>query len=126
MTTKMESNPKIFPKAAIQAVLDGWWDSKTKSPLKKPKPPSETHSTGGSVFDILPELSSQQAVGVLLDLKDQLGYEPSKKLIRRGGYKSRADFIGQFCDALEKDFKAKYDLSEQSEQNVVQEIHAHA
>jgi hypothetical protein len=126
MTPKAESNPKMFPKAAIQAVLDGWWDLKTKSPLKKPKPPSETHSKGGSVFDILPELSSQQAVGVLLDLKEHLGYEPSKKLIRRGGYKSRVDFIGQLCDALEKEFMAHYGLSEESEQNVVQEIHAHA
>ena len=126
MTSKAGLNPKVFPKAAVQTILGDWWSSKTQSPLKKPKPPGEARSKGGNVFDIQPELSSQQAVGVLLDLKDQLGYEPKKKVIRRGGYINRAQFIEHLCNALENDFKAHYGLSEQSGETVTQEIHAHA
>ncbi len=94
MTMKAEPNPKVFPKIAVQTILGDWWNSKTKSPLKKPKPQSEARSQGGNVFDIQPELSSQQAVGVLLDLKDCLGYEPKpKKVIKRGGYSDCAEFF---------------------------------
>jgi hypothetical protein len=127
MTPKPDQNPKVFPKVAVQTILGGWWDSKTKSPLKKPKPPSEARSKGGDVFDIQPELSSQQAVGVLLDIKDCLGYEPKpKKVIKRGGYLNRADFLGELCSALQKDFNAHYGVNEQTTQTVTKEIHAHA
>jgi hypothetical protein len=127
MTSKAgSSNPKKFPKAAVQKLLETWWNSKTQSPLKKPKPPGEAHSKGGTVFDIQPELSSQQAVGVLLDLTEALGYEPKKKVIRRGGYTSKNVFMDHLCNALEKDFNAHYDTSEQSDATVTQEIHAYA
>jgi hypothetical protein len=127
MTVKAELNPKVFPKLAVRAVLGNWWNSKTHSPLKKPKPPNEARSKGGNVFDIQPELSSQQAVGVLLDLKDCLGYEPKpKKVIRRGGYNNRTEFIEKLCGALEQDFKAHYGISEQAGETLAQEIHAHA
>ncbi len=126
MTSNAGANPKVFPKVAVQTVLGNWWDSKTKSPLKKPKPPGEARSKGGNVFDIQSELSSQQDLGVLLDLEDHLEYEPKKKVIRRGGYNGRTEFIGHLCDALEKDFKAHYGISEQSGETVTEEIHAHA
>lgn len=126
MTSKAGLNPKVFPKAAIQKLLGTWWSSKTQSPLKKPKPAGDAHSNGGTVFDIQPELSSQQAVGVLLDLKDELGYEPKKKVIRRGGYSGKSAFIDHLCNALEKDFNAHYGNSEQSDVTVTQEVHAYA
>jgi len=127
MTVNAELNPKVFPKSAVQTILGNWWNSKTQSPLKKPKTPNEARSKGGNVFDIQPELSSQQAVGVLLDLKDCLGYEPKpKKVIRRGGYNNRAEFIEKLCNAIEQDFKPHYGISEQTGETLTQEIHAHA
>jgi len=127
MTLKASPNSKVFPKLAIQTILGNWWDSKIKSPLKKPKPPNEARIKGGNVFDIQPEMSSQQAVSVLLDVKECLGYEPKpKKVIQRGGYKSRAEFLEKLCGELEKDFKAHYGITEQSGETVAQEIHAHA
>jgi hypothetical protein len=127
MTLKASPNSKVFPKVAIQTILGNWWDSKIKSPLKKPKPPNEARTKGGNVFDIQPEMSSQQAVSVLLDVKECLGYEPKpKKVIQRGGYKSRAEFLEKLCCELEKDFKAHYGITEQSGETVAQEIHAHA
>jgi hypothetical protein len=127
MTLKADPNSKVFPKAAVQKILGDWWDSKTKSPLKKPKPPNEARAKGGNVFDIQPELSSQQAVGILLDLKESLGYEPKpKKVIQRGGYKNRTEFLEKLCGELEKDFKAHYGIAQQSGETLTQETHAHA
>lgn len=127
MTWKASPNSKVFPKVVIQTILGNWWDSKIESPLKKPKPPNEARTKGGNVFDIQPEMSSQQAVSVLLDVKECLGYEPKpKKVIQRGGYKSRAEFLEKLCGELEKDFKAHYGIAEQSGETVAQEIHAHA
>ena len=51
----------VFPVDKLKALLSSWWDSKTQSPLKSPmKTPAS-----GTVFAVQPELSSQQAVGVL-------------------------------------------------------------
>jgi hypothetical protein len=127
MTLKADPSPKVFPKIAVQKILGDWWNSKTKSPLKKPKPSSEARIKGGNVFDIQPELSSQQAVGILLDVKDCLGYEPkAKKVIKRGGYQNRPEFIEQLCNALEKDFNTHHGINEQTTEPETQEIHAHA
>ncbi len=60
------------------------------------------------MFDIQPELSSQQAVAVLLELEEILGYEPKKKVIRRGGYRSRAEFIQDLSAKIEADFNNHY------------------
>ena len=127
MTLKAEPNSKVFPKHAVEKISGDWWNSKTQSPLKKPKSASEARSKGGNIFDILPELSSQQAVGILLDIKDCLGYEPKpKNVIKRGGYNNRAEFIEKLCDALEKDFNAHYGIHQQAGETLAQEIHTHA
>jgi hypothetical protein len=127
MATTTTPEVTAFPTAKVETVLGNWYDERMKTALRTPKSPDERRLSGGSVFDIQPELSSQQAVGVLLDLKDCLGYEPKpKKVIKRGGYLNRAEFIGQLCDALEKDFNAHHGVNEQTTETVTQEIHAHA
>ena len=77
------------------------------------------------MFDIQPEMSSQQAVAVLLELQEVLGYEPKKKVIRRGGYGSRAEFINDLTARIEADYKdhsgAKKPVS--STEKVEQTIH---
>lgn len=75
-----------------------------KTALRTPKSPDERRLSGGTVFDIQPELSSQQAVAVLLDLEEILGYEPKKKVIRRGGYSSRGQFVKELSARIESDY----------------------
>lgn len=128
MTGSPGVNSKLFPKVRIQEILGRWWDSKVLSPLRKPKAPSQARSQGGTVFDIQPELSSQQAVGVLLQLRDCLEYEPKpNKVIRRGGYNGRSQFLEQLCNALENDFNIQNRVSEHSGKQIEQlEIKDHA
>ena len=92
-----------FPAAELQAALETWWDSKTNSPLAPPKADVE-----GTILDLQPELTSQQAVIVLLDCEAILGYQPSKKAIKRGGYMSRSEFLQSLIKALRAEWDVKY------------------
>ena len=93
----------LFPTVELQNVLEKWWDSKTSSPLAAPKP-----ELGGTIFDLQPEVTSQQAVIVLLDCESVLGYQPSKKAIKRGGYGNRAEFLQTLLSKLRAEWDAKY------------------
>lgn len=99
---------KTYPASKIETVLGNWYDDRMQTALRRPKSPEERKSRGGSVFDIQPELSSQQAVAVLLELEEILGYEPKKKVIRRGGYRSRSEFIKDLSAKIEADFNDHY------------------
>ena len=92
-----------FPRSGVERILGRWWDNKVSSPLSRRRSPEECRRLGGTVFDIQPELSSTQAVPVLLDLADLLGYEPDKAVVRRGGYRGRADFVQGMGERIEAD-----------------------
>ncbi|MGA3106472.1 MAG: hypothetical protein ABSD53_18480 [Terriglobales bacterium] len=100
-----------FPKERIERILGQWWDEKINSTLAQRRSPEECRRLGGTVFDIQPELSSTQAVPVLLELSDLLGYEPDKEVIRSGGYQGRNDFIQGMCQRLEADHAEKQGIS---------------
>jgi hypothetical protein len=97
----------VFPAEALKALLDQYWESKMRSPLKPPKVP-----VPGTVFALQPELSSQQAVAVLVSCKAILGYRPSKNVIQKGGYSSKADFIGGLVTEISKEFLSKQSTNE--------------
>jgi hypothetical protein len=92
----------LFPADRVNSLLSIYWDSKMQSPLKAGRVP-----TAGTVFALQPALSSQQAVGVLVSLKAILGYRPSKNVIRKGGYATKADFLTIMSAEIEKEFVKK-------------------
>jgi len=93
----------VFPTQKIMSLLSSWWDSKMHSRLKTPmKGPVK-----GTVFALQPEMSSQQAVGILVSCKTILGYRPSKDVIKKGGYANKAEFLDSLLKALEDKFAAK-------------------
>lgn len=89
--------PALFPAKDLLAVLSAWYDKKVTSPFG-PKLPN------GSSFDIQPELSSQQAVVVLLDCEKLLGYTPDNKVIKRGGYADKKEFLTTMMQRLQKEW----------------------
>ena len=98
-----KSTEAIFPVEKLRAILDGYWESKMHSPLQQPpKVP-----VAGTVFALQPELSSQQAVSVLVSCKAVLGYRPSKDVIQKGGYINKADFINGLLGEMSKEFASK-------------------
>lgn len=105
MAVATQSTPtRAFPKSQVQKVLADWWDEKLNSALSKRRSPEEIRKSGGTVFEIQPELSSNQAVPILLELEEVLGYEPDKKVIRRGGYRGRDEFLTDLTMRLEAEY----------------------
>lgn len=102
-----QRNSNQFPGKAVEQCLGSWWDKKQKSALIPRRSPEECRTSGGTVFDIQPELSSNQAVTVLLDLEDIVGFEPTKGVIRRGGYKNRQEFIQDMCSRVEAEYRVR-------------------
>ncbi len=96
-----------FPRQKLIDFLTSWYDQQLKSALRAPKTPEELLKEGGTVFDIQPELSSTKAVQVLLRLEDILGFEPTKKVIKRGGYRSGAEFVRDMMANLERAFTTR-------------------
>jgi hypothetical protein len=102
-----KSTDAIFPAEKLKAILDGYWQSKMLSPLKPPM----TLPVAGTVLALQPELSSQQAVAVLVSCKAVLGYRPSKNVIQKGGYVNKADFINGLLGEMSKEFATKQEIN---------------
>jgi hypothetical protein len=92
-----------FPAEKLKVLLSSWWDSKIQSPLK---PPSKV-PTAGTVFALQPELSSQQAVGILVSCVALLGYRPSVDVIQKGGYLNKAAFVAGLLATIAAEFSSK-------------------
>src|SRR5580704_10661218 len=93
---KLSQVVNSFPAEKLKALISGWWDSKIQSPLKRPS----KVLTAGTVFALQPELSSQQAVGILVSCIGLLGYRPSVDVIQKGGYVNKAAFVAGLLTAI--------------------------
>lgn len=95
---------KQFPKAKIEQVLRAWWKSKAESPLRRRA--KDPRTTGGTVFDIQPEVSSIEVVQICVEVEPLMNFElqPSR-VIRRGGYRNCDDFVQHLLSGLEAEFK---------------------
>lgn len=98
---------KQFPKAKIEESLRAWWQHKVSSPLRRKA--ADPRKTGGTVFDIQPEVSSVEVVQVCVEVEPLIGFElqPSR-VIKRGGYRNCDEFIQHLLPRLEAEFSKHY------------------
>jgi hypothetical protein len=61
----------------------------------------------GTAFALQPELSSQQAVGVLVSCVALLGYRPSVNVIEKGGYLNKAAFVAGLLAKVASEYSEK-------------------
>ena len=108
----------IFPRQQLTHFLRGWYRDQMTCALRSPKPAEEAKRSGGTVFDIYPELSSVSAVPVLLRLGDILGYEPTRRSIKPGGYRSEHDFVSDMLTRLANDWPRRRPVTRPTTQNV--------
>jgi len=108
MVAKAKAPNGVFDGQQVKDYLGKWYDSQMSTALRKPQRPQETEKHGGTVFDIQPEMSSTKAVTVLLDLKQILGFEPSKDVIKKGGYKSKDEFVNALSNRVAQAFEKHY------------------
>ena len=97
----MSSKP-LFPKSAIEDKLRAWYKRKKESPLAKKK--TNPRKTGGTVFDIQPEVSSQEAVQVFIEVEPLLGFKLKTKIVKLGGYGSCDEFVQHLLLGIEAQF----------------------
>lgn len=97
------SNKPLFPRREIESKLRSWWKRKADSPFHRKS--TDARITGGTVFDIQPDVSSTEAVEVFLEVEDLLGFKiKSSKIIKLGGYGSCDEFVQHLLPQLEAKF----------------------
>jgi hypothetical protein len=92
---------RSFDPGQVEKVLRDFWTRETSTSLRDPT--NQDGSGQGDVFDLLPEMSSHEAVKVLLDLRPILGLNLKKSLIRRGGYSSCDDFVSHLMHRIREE-----------------------
>jgi hypothetical protein len=117
---------EAFDRKKLADFLRKWYDSQVKSALRKPKPAAEAAKNGCSVFDIQPEMSSTKAVRVLLELTDILEFEPSKAVIKKGGYRSEDEFVKEMMDRIEQEIVKRFGSKPPAAVKAQKEVKAHA
>ena len=98
--TRLKADCMAFPKAELEDRLRKWWKRKVASPLRRRVP--DPRKTGGTVFDIQPEVSSQEVISILTAIEPILGVTlETSRIIKRGGYKSEDEFATHILPQLE-------------------------
>lgn len=88
-----------FPRDGVRQAIRDWWKQEQEDLDKIADPPDELKPDSGTVFDLVPVISSHHAVEVVLDLQDILGYDIPDTVIKKGGYHS--------CDEMVDDLDRK-------------------
>ena len=98
-----------FPKTEVENALRAWWKEQESASARYGDPFADARtSTDGTVFDIQPRVSSQEAVTVLIRLKNVLGYEPPTSVIKRGGYKTCDEFVQDLTARVNEGYSKKH------------------
>lgn len=105
LLVKKPSLDIVFPRTEAEVALRSWWRANSSSTSRLRS--KDAREKGGTVFDIQPEVSSQDAVEVLLELETVIGFEPPTSMIKRGGYSNVNEFVEQLLPQLEKHFSKK-------------------
>ncbi len=74
-------------------MIRDWWRREQEDLEKLADPVDELKPNSGTVFDVVPVISSQHAVEVVIDLTDVMGFEIPDSVIKRGGYHSCEEMI---------------------------------
>lgn len=89
---KKPSTP-AYPRQRIRQLIRAWWAREQEDLQKIADPPDELQPDSGTVFDLVPLISSHHAVEIILELEPVLGCELPDSVIKRGGYHSCDEMI---------------------------------
>ena len=89
-----------FPKIELEDSLRRAWRRKVASPLRRRV--ADPRRTGGTVFDIQPEVASQEVVCILTAIEPILGFKlETSRIIKKGGYQNEREFVTHILPQLE-------------------------
>jgi hypothetical protein len=98
---------KKFPGNEIEKALRDWYKSKTSSPLKRKR-----LKIPGSIFDIQPEVSSQETTQIVVVIEPLIGFKvKTGEIIKPGGYRSVEEFVSYTLKSLERVYNNRYRIA---------------
>ena len=92
--------PQAFPKNQVEAALRGWWARQEEEMRRIADPVPELQQDSGTVFSLVPLVSSHHALDAVLDIEKIVGYEIPDSVVKRGGYQSGDEFVGHMMGKL--------------------------
>ena len=92
LALKKPSNPP-YPQREVKSVVREWWTREEEDLQRIADPVEEIQPNRGTVFDLVPLISSQHAVEVVLKLEEILGFEIPDSVIKRGGYHTCEEMV---------------------------------
>ena len=92
LALKKQSNPP-YPREQIRWAIRDWYNREQEELQKIADPVDELQPNSGTVFDLVPVVSSHHAVELVLDLEVIVGYEIPDSIIQRGGYRSCEEMV---------------------------------
>lgn len=95
---------KKFPSKELEKILRDWYTRKTSSPLKRKRV-----KMPGSIFDIQPEVSSQETTQIVVEVEPLMGFKvKTREIIKPGGYRSIDEFVSYTLPRLERLHDPRY------------------
>ena len=82
-----------YPQERVLATIRAWWVREQEDLKKIADPDDSLQPNSGTVFDLVPMISSHHAVEVVLELEAVLGYDVPDSVIKRGGYHSCDEMV---------------------------------
>lgn len=98
---------KNFPSKELDKILRDFYIRKTSSPLKRKRT-----TFPGSVFDIQPQVSSQETTQIVVEVEPLMGFKvKTRDIIKPGGYRNVDEFVSYTLPRLERLHNARYGSS---------------
>lgn len=89
-----------FPKALVERALRDWWAQQARDQRLVADPIDKLQSNNGTVFSVVPLVSSHHALTAVLAVEKIVGYEIPDSVVKRGGYQDCDEFIGHMLGKL--------------------------
>ena len=95
---------KKFQGKELEKKLREWCTLKTNSPLKRKRV-----KIPGSIFDIQPEVSSQETTQIVVLIEPLMGFKvKTRDVIKPGGYRNIEEFVSYTLKSLERLHDVRY------------------
>jgi hypothetical protein len=92
--------PQAFPKTSVETALREWWARQEQDQKLIADTVDELQPTGGTVFAVVPLVSSHHALGAVLAVEKIVGYEIPDSVVKRGGYQDCEEFVKHMMGKL--------------------------
>lgn len=92
--------PSPFPKDPVETALRDWWARQEQDQKLIADPVDELQPNSGTVFAVVPLVSSHHALNAVLAVEKIVGYEIPDSVVKRGGYQDCEEFVNHMMGKL--------------------------